>query len=401
MDYYKLGLIIGITLIIISFIIIIIIIVIININHNNDGKCNSQADCSSGQVCSFDITLNYNICKSGLGNPCNTNTVCASGLICLNSRCSNPSFDNVDNTAPSIILTRKNIMSEIPIPLVPIPPPIPISLPPENRQIVKPILEDSSTDYEINSSGRRIDGPFDFRSQESTEINVDTSVSTPCEEKDGLFYCRTGNYSVFDEIDHSAVIDVCSYSSLTMFLLEDTDLIIEDKEDNNRRRKVKNNIALQRICSFVGYLYGLGLDEKLYTLSNNYLSSNYWIWSKSRSSHLPNDTIKHISVTQDDETLWLQTESDGYLYNNDLNKVIKYPALKYIKRVYGRDQNHYLDINTEEHTATVYPQKTKHINVYDAVLSYYDIFMPIYMYEKDKYKRITIVDWDAYYIRNN
>ena len=117
------------------------------------------------------------------------------------------------------------------------------------------VTDVTSLDDEINSGGTDTDAPFDVRSGETTPHTVGrsylegnrgeeseqeaiTSVSTPCEERDGVYYCRSGGhtdkaslsslerYSSGSESNggkegekHSPVIDVCSYSNATLFLL--------------------------------------------------------------------------------------------------------------------------------------------------------------------------------------
>lgn len=281
--------------------------------------------------------------------------------------------------------------------------------------------EATSLDDEQNSDGDYTDGRFDVRSGDSTKSSLDsphrydvndnygiTSVSTPCEEKDGVYYCRSnkaetiqgmmGLHSDNKKIDHSPVIDVCSYSNATIFLLEDGNIICEldsqDRDTNNRYR-TSNNIPLIRITSFDGYLHGVGSDHKLYTLPNNYFTTINWVWNLAEWA--PTD-IKHISSTHDSSHLWIQTSSTGLLYSAPGVISSKTPYTN-LKRVYGRDVNHYIDIDSSKFTAKIHPGDTLVHNVYDGALSYYDEVIAVHPSERNEYRGITIVNWRPYYIR--
>lgn len=290
-----------------------------------------------------------------------------------------------------------------------------------NRSRKKRVVSETDVtpiDYEINSDGNYTDPPFDVRSGDSTDKintrrtlaalagnNVIESVSTPCEEKDGVYYCR--NLINIKELHqpwqehkttyHSPVIDVCSYSNATLFLLDDGNIICEINENSDRRYRTSNNIKLRKITSFNGYLYGVSVDKILYTLPNAYFAdhNNNWIWSI--VNWAPRD-IKHISSTHDGSHIWIQTNSTGYLYNNP-NVIIDKIPYHDGKRVYGRDNKHYIDIKASDNNAYVFPGNNLHHNIYDAALSYYDEVIAIHPSEKSEYRSIVIVNWHPYYIR--
>ena len=274
----------------------------------------------------------------------------------------------------------------------------------------KPIFqnETSSFDDEENSTGNYKDAPFDVRSADTTDSKYKnyrneypvTSVSSPCEEKDGVYYCRSNKaeQTINNTIDRSPVIDVCSYSNATLFLLENGNIICEieaDNPDEKSRYRTSNNIHLLRITSFKGYLYGMGVDHKLYTLPNSYFPTMNWLWNC--VAWAPID-IKHISSTHDGSHLWIQTNSTGLLYNSpDVKQSLDW--ISYHKRIYGRDVDHYIDINQSNFTAKIYPQNKTINNIYDGALSYYHEVIVIHPSESDKYRSITIVNWKPYYIR--
>jgi hypothetical protein len=265
----------------------------------------------------------------------------------------------------------------------------------------------SSFDDEINSDGSAIDGPFDIRSGVSSDDEM-TSVSTPYQEQDGVYYCRNKGDIIDLSQDesgvtspkkshssklHSSVIDVCSYSDAVIFLLEDGKIICETHR-KERRYRVVNNVHLIKITSFDGYIYGMGSDRKLYTLPNNFFPTTNWVWSLVEWAPI---YIQHISSTYDTSHLWIQTQTIGYLYNS--KQLISNLPYTNSKRIYGRDVNHYIDIDTSRHTARIHHNNSIVPNVYDGVLSYYDELIAIHPSERNTYRGITIVNWHPYYIR--
>ena len=284
--------------------------------------------------------------------------------------------------------------------------------------------EIASTDDEINSYGDRSEAPFDIRSDSTPGSTRDdntpitTRVSTPYEERDGAYYCRNNKdkntnkqninkqdtdkqntskqNNIEAEINHSSVIDVCSYSDTTIFLLTDRNVTCEIFNDSIKKRyRAHNNTELLRIVSYDGYLYGVGADRKLYTLPNNHLTDTNWIWDIVKWA--PADVI-HVSSTHDASHLWIQTYTHGYLYGDNGGMISKIPYTG-LRRVYGRDIGHYIDIDYNKHNAMVHPTNIVIRNVIDAALSYYDEVVAIYVADSDKYRAITIVNWKPYYIR--
>lgn len=304
---------------------------------------------------------------------------------------------------PRLVITNRQSKAEAVTPLTDIiAPRAPIASQPTTRQVSaravlpqvrRPVqAEATSIDDEINSDGRTRDGAFDIHSGASTDAEL---VSTPYEERDGAYYCRT-NILPSTGTGHAAVIDVCSYSNATIFLLEDGHIIAELLTgDSTKRHRVTNNILLTRVTSFNGYLYGVGADAKIYTLSNNYFATTNWVWTLVDWAPVG---IIQISSTYDSAYLWVQTAATGYLYNKPgaVSSVVPYAGKK---RVYGKDMHHYLDINQSAFSAVVNPSGTIVNDIYDGALSYYDEVVVIRPSERNQYRRIVIINWKPYYVQ--
>lgn len=415
-----------IALLIIFSIVIIVAILVVNRGRLNNpyNNCNSNSDCLLGYTCVKEGN-NIGICKGTSGTFCSSTSQCAPNLTCSftggTGVCMTPVPPPVTNNVKAYTIgARSTNIRRLPMtqqpkiePKQPDPPPdnmaqitVP-SVPVAKRQMRRAIVElPSSTDNEINSEGRTFNGPFDMRSQPSSSTSdisssprysYHDSVSTPCEEREGIYYCRNNNNDEMGQeisaIEHSAVIDVCSYSSATIFLLANNTVICANEHG---RWRATNNIKILRIVTYNGYIYGLADSKCLYKLPGDCFTKSEWTWNVVDWAPY---NILHICTTLDSKGLWIQcheNEEKGFLHSA---AGVSFHDTKGIKRIYGRDVDHYLDINTSDHTGLLYPGAIKVSNVFDAALTYYNDVMAIAPNERQQYRSIVIVDWKPYYIR--
>ena len=410
----------------IIFIIVILVAVFITTRRRiNDpyNKCDTNDDCLRGYTCVREEN-GQGICLGIAGTFCSSNSQCQPGLVCSFTGGTGVCMADVQTPIPPVVnrpvnnqrfvgnrqpVTNQPVTKQINT--VTLAQPLVINNQGDaittqpNAIIRRPILQSmvelaSSTDDEINSVGRTIDGPFDLRSQPSTNSSprysyTQQNVSTPCEELEGTYYCRSnGNERLGEEIsaiEHSAVIDVCSYSSATVHLLANNTVICENE---NGRWKATNNVKITKMVSYNGYIYGLSETRCLYNLPGDCFTKLEWLWGIVDWAPY---NIMHICTTLDSKALWIQCNDDRGFLHSSFGVSLHKPTD--IKRIYGRDTDHYLDINVNTHTATLYPGATKVYNVYDAALTYYNDVMAIAPDEQALYRGITIVDWKPYYIR--
>ena len=415
------GLLIGIIIFLLIIFIIIIIFYATGILHSPDNSstkppiggnniCTNQNDCANGFICVNEKGMQ--ICKAGLGTPCNTNSDCANDFVCKTKPNSRIKVCMV-NSAGENAKAATAILNQQPVPLTAVKiPEVPVARTPTPRVAANatfkqlprgvPLVGDyslSSDDDEENSDGERFDQPFDIRSDETD----DNSVSTPCMEKNGIYYCRNNSIPVVknpDGMTHSSpVIDVCSYSNATVFLLADGHVICEieacDSNASTHRYRTNNSVMLSRIFSYDGYLYGLSRTGKLYSLPNGYFSSSNWMWKPVTWGP---ENIVWASCTYNNSHLWLQTATNGYLYGS---KSALISQVEYVnkRRILGKDLKHYIDIDSATHTALVVPSGEKLTGIIDAALSYYDEVVPITLQEIKQYWGIRMVNWKPYYLR--
>lgn len=336
-------------------------------------ECTKDSDCGLGFICSDGACVKTT-------KTCRETRDCTPGEICLQGKCTFPP------TLPEIKTKINPVITVKPTPIVRKPTVRPIIEEPVPVPKRKPNYSSESDDDEINSEGSEKDQPFDIISLSTEDSEDNTVVSTPYIENHGQFLCRT-----IDHDDKKSVIDVCSYSTYTIFLLEDGNVTLENI-DNKEKNRVANNIPLQNIVSYNGYLFGLGTDKALYMLPSSYFSQSYWIWAPVRWA--PMDII-HISTTQDSNYLWLQTSDKGYLYGENEKLISTENVIDKI-RIFGSDAFHYLEY--QDGTVTVYPSKQVYENVAGGALNYYNEVITIPWEQRNLYRKIVIVDWHPYFI---
>jgi hypothetical protein len=394
-----------ILLIIIVGIVLLVVFLTGNNNSSSNGKtCASQSDCGAGYVCVNNGGSQR--CRAGLGTSCSVDSDCATNLICQLENGSkvcvagvrNPSSNKVtfptpQGDAPEERQPTQRFVTD-----------------PVNSTVVKPLPRDlmrkrivslSSSDDEVNSSGSRDDLPFDVRSGSTIDSREDeprvvperalfSPVSTPYQERNGAYYCRDKKNG-----ESSPVIDVCSYSNATVFLLADGNTIVEVKDNKTQRYRASNNITLTRIISYDGYMFGLSSSGELHTLSNNHFTTPNWIWNK--TSWAPT-SITFLSTTHDSTHLWLQAGDVGYLYGPN-HVILSQQEYMGVRRIMGKNKDIYLEINEQTSVATSHPSGATFNNVFDAALNYYGEVMAINNNDQYKYRAVRIVNWNPYYIR--
>jgi hypothetical protein len=435
-----------ITIIIILFIIIIVVVIFLTTETPPPKyQCTQNSDCDSGYICQS------NVCKAGTGTVCAVDNDCESGLTCQNKICifsqSNtnekinlPQFPNI-TPEKNLDLKLKNLensrnlenlenlkKTNVNLPqrykLKPLKQKQtkklnnPIPQKPKKILIIENVVQDlriidhmigkdipkkditkkyiyyssSSSDDEINSEGDFSDQPFDIISDEDS-FSDDNGY-----ESDENFYTKiskNSNIGEYKYINSIPIIDICSYSNIIIFLLNDNTILCEVNDTMNYKYKVSNNISIKKILTFDGYIYSVSTDQKLYFLSNNYLNASLWKWESVSWSP---ENIKYISSTYDSNYLWIQTENEGFLFREN-GILVSTQKIIDIKRVYGYDVDHYLEIDINQFKATSYPDKKSVDNISDGILDYHNNIVYISFDEIDVYRSIVIINWKPFFIK--
>lgn len=222
------------------------------------------------------------------------------------------------------------------------------------------------------------------------------------------------------------VIDACSFSDSIVTLINDGTIIRKPEasdfsSDTSSSKidttvtsqrgsiRISNNITgLTRLEPFNGYLFGVS-NGKLYKLNNTTYRSKNWTWEL--CAWAPTD-ITHTSSTHDGNHLWIQSDNNGYLFNQaeiptfasqGLNKSqhsLSKSSTK-IKRIYGLDHTIYLDIEQDTCVAhlTSKNRHTSYNNVCSALVDHEGTVIPIKASDNNQYSDVRLINWEPYYIK--
>lgn len=100
---------------------------------------------------------------------------------------------------------------------------------------------------------------------------------------------------------------------------------------------IKSNIAISRVELCNNTLYAISFGE-LYSVNMNDTRCDRWKWSKCGFHNKRG--VKHISATYDRKHLWIQSDSEGYLYEDEC---LIGKTATYMLRNYGRTKNDYVE----------------------------------------------------------
>lgn len=363
--------------------IITLIIVFVTQNYKSLQGCNSDKDCPSGSICKKNDS-SISVCEKKsttveLMKPAISSKSPKPAEPAISSKSSKPAQKSAEPAEP----LKSSKQAQKPV------------KPAERSKLAqKPAanIEESYVGLNMNKLRKISSDDLSISSKKNTYFNgenlepeeVDIYDNYTCNKEDEYYLCI-------------GIIDVCSFSNFTLFLLENGNIISENSVKlENTKKEIKNNVILMRIFPFNGYLHAIDRNGYLYSLPNNYLKLNEWTWQKCIWFK---DRIKYASTTLDTKYLLLQTYNKSFVFDKAHDKFIKEFDLKDIRRAYGKDLEHYIDINISEQNCIIYPQEKTIENIYDAALNYHNEVVVINSENYDGFLRITIVDWIPYFIR--
>lgn len=146
-----------------------------------------------------------------------------------------------------------------------------------------------------------------------------------------------------ESLSELSTIDITEYGTSTLYLLSNN--LIRYTEDGNVYYK-KSNITPTRIFTFNGRLYSLDHEHYIRVLRNNNIRNSIYYWD--RVSWFT-EKVSNISVSYDDDVLWIGSDTSGYLYDSNMSLISKVQG----NRVYGNTRDHYLEISND--TIRVFP----------------------------------------------
>ena len=153
-------------------------------------------------------------------------------------------------------------------------------------------------------------------------------------------------------------IDVVCHDGYIYVLLEGGDIL---RVTDQMPTRLDSDIAIEQIVSFGGCLYGT-CEGSLY---RGYEDTLRFKWKQIEDI----GNLVNMNCTYDGRHLWLETSSQGHLYDTNWDLVDRVKNKNFIKRVYGSSKKYYLDYHHDSvvaSTGDVYPpgNATYHPNGY-------------------------------------
>lgn len=333
-----------ILLFIVGFALLVGLILYLTRSTKITSSCSSNSDCKSGLVCDTTMLM----CLGELGHACSADTDCVTGTACTDGYCANV------KTSAGPLECGDNLCTKF---------------------------------------------------QDTNSVTVDVGdcacPSSPYYEFNGNYYCN----GMFDELivmDSSVlcgyeetIVDVVAYHGAVFFLRRSGVIIREECGHDNVC--VGSNLVVEAMVAHGDILYGIS-GGRLYYLDHQTYNSNNWYWKQV-------DWFEHkllsMSVTVDNNNLFLQTSDTAYLYNKNLEVITSMKFSSDNRRVYGRNLDTYIDINLKDHTAVFYKNnKCHHMrDMYSVVVTKNGV-MGVDSSSED-YNHVKYVNDQVYYLTRN
>ena len=215
-------------------------------------------------------------------------------------------------------------------------------------------------------------------------------------------------------LNNYSVQDVCGFDTAIFILLNNGDILrLVPKGPSHDAllngdydiTPIKNNVRLQQIVTFGGYLYGVSrgklylLDSRTYEFPTR-TPDSLWKWDP--VTWAPSNII-HANTTLIGDHLLLTTEESGYLYSiegatHQNPKFLEKFSLAGKQRVYGATPKNYLEIDPSKNVAVKRPDNEKVSNIKIGALTYDGDIIRISPSLASKVKAIRIINWHPYYI---
>ena len=196
------------------------------------------------------------------------------------------------------------------------------------------------------------------------------------------------------------VIDAAQYGQSILILLSDFRIGILASKNGamfNCLIIKENQRSIQRIFFFGGIIYGIS-NGLLYRVTCDSIDTDEWLWEA--VSWAPVNVID-IGGTTNGHFLWLQTSSEGILYQGYGNVPTEYSRVQFPSdrhRVYGYDNQWYLNIDSANAIARLFPDNTLISNIVDGVILSDGKVVKIRTDERCKYSTIRQFFWRVFYI---
>lgn len=295
----------------------------------NNGVCISQPRNGIGQPCPCQegLICQNGFCRGPIGVTCNFNTDCSRGNICILGTCA---------AGPTGVTGIIGVTGICP-----------------DQYIAEQYEDYTPTSYQ------HIYTPISTKSTKSTTSPREDKYFNPCLTSHECPYGQIcsprivtrgyRNGQVLPVVSKKYLhgenaVDVATYQDDIYILLEGGDIL---KVKEHLTTSIQNltedqtTLILDRIIYFCGHLYGIGSGD-LYRL----VDENQSIWTWSKVDHL-HSGIKHICTTFDGNYIWIESRSQGYLYDRNWGQVEHIKKKKFVQRIYGYSNTIWVDIYSD------------------------------------------------------
>ena len=260
------------------------------------------------------------------------------------------------------------------------------------------LLGDSTGDVRISRApGARFTNDYVVGSDassvsddESKELEAKSGSSTADSSQESSPFVSKDDARVMKASKHR-FLDVCSFGKAIIALYERGMV----KHQDGKNTRITCNVPLTQIGQLGNSLYGLS-NGSLYTPRANTMKTNKWLWEVVRWAPMG---ITYINTTLSTSHMWIQASGKAYLYTMmlTLEGECSWPNPGII-RVYGVDQNKYIDIDRVKCTGVSQPGHQRYTDICFGVITEDGKVHPIKAAYRDKYTNIRIVARKPYYI---
>ncbi len=375
----------------ISFFIFFIIFIYFLIVFNTLGKsCSNNSDCY-GSVCNTE----KGVCLLSNGSSCLKDDECGSGACVRHTCVSVNQFATDLSSIDSSNLESEFIESEF----------IEFEIIPKVKNGYDYYLSDSGST--INSTIFTSGFTSNFVSSSvSSSISSSSSQEISIYEDDSLDILILSLSSTYhdDSSDEGFniirannsmedILDAITYSKYNIFITKDRKLLRREVRRGTKNDKYIKTVIPTKIFTFNNYLYAI-FEKSIYKLINK-PSENKWRWKNCNWSP---SNIHHISITDDNKYIWIQTKYRAILFNNKFNAIKMVDIDKNYRRNYGLNKDRYIECIEGRITVNYDYEKYTFHNIHYAVFNEDEDIIVIDKNEKTIYNDIVFLDGDSYYI---
>lgn len=156
---------------------------------------------------------------------------------------------------------------------------------------------------------------------------------------------------------------------------------------------VTNNHFFVAIDRWRSQLYAINETGRLFFLANHPNDSSYWIWKLAKWA--PVDIVR-VSVTLDDQHMWIETTDKSYLFNQKLD----HKTYGQSRRVYGINKSSYLEFVEQECKIVVNDQTVKTVTgIASGVMNSANTVYLLTVENTINYKNVRLLNHQPYYIK--